>query len=162
MPSLRSLKLGDFGDYRTELGEMTLGTQSGLFQLIDLPTLADSSRLSVTILQCNLSFGSRPGGSCEFNVGLLSTRLQGLSPRCTQRGALELPHRRGRGRVCDRDVMQVGGWVPSGVGWKRWKCFAFLDVIAVIVTRIKWLQEPLGQWDRYVLQKDILLQGQTA
>ena len=34
-------------------------------------------------------------------MGLLSTRLQGLSPRCTQRSALELPHRRGRGRVCD-------------------------------------------------------------
>lgn len=55
---------------------------------------------------------------------------------------------------------RTGLW--STVGWKWWIFFCFLDVIAVIVTTIQWLQEPLGQWDRYVLQKDILLQGHTA
>lgn len=75
-------------------------------------------------------------------------------------------------KVCRPDARSGVHWnfhtgvAEDGFVIHRWEemmeMFCFLDVIAVIVTTIQWLQEPLGQWDRYVLQKDILLQGHTA
>ena len=75
-------------------------------------------------------------------------------------------------KVCRPDARSGVHWnfhtgvAEDGFVIDRWvemmDFFCFLDVIAVIVTTIQWLQEPLGQWDRYVLQKDILLQGHTA